>query len=339
MADVTVETLARCQLDRRTIASARRLQQRVFNPDPNWDGSLEMEQFIPLEEGELERRLSASELNKQVDYVQGNIGTSDERWHIIRDSTGSVVAKAHSFTRALTFPDGPRTVLALCGVNTHPDHRGKGFGVAVVRAAFGQLERLPDVDVCLFQTGSAMSFYTERFGCREVSKPDIFLHGLDGELAFTDVHVLIYPGSASWPEPGKAVDARGYNGSWPWWQDKACGSLPPIGQLGWRGPHRYDDPDVCALREQLQAEAGIPGLEIVSPSEPDFAKRAAKIFRRDGVRSTQHCCLCRLLRTHPIRSRRSSHGPGSSLARLSDRLLICICFCAYTVCIGFGLPE
>lgn len=93
-----------------------------------------------------------------------------------------------------------------------------------------------------------MPFYTENFGCREVSKPDIFLDGFDGELAFTDVHVLIYPGSAPWPEPGVAVNARGYTGSWAWWQDEPCGSLPPLGQLGWRGPHRYDDPEVHALR-------------------------------------------------------------------------------------------
>lgn len=153
MDDVAVvESLVRCQLDRATIASARRLQQRVFNPDPAWDGSLEMEQFVPLAEAELEQRLSASELEAEVDYVEANGGASDERWHVIRDpADGSVLAKAHTFTRALEFPDGPRTVLALSGVNTHPEHRGKGYGIAVIRAAFAQLEALPEVDVCLFQ--------------------------------------------------------------------------------------------------------------------------------------------------------------------------------------------
>ena len=58
-----------------------------------------------------------------------------------------------------------------------------------------------------------MPFYTDSFGCREVSKPDIFLDGFAGELAFTDVHVLIYPGTAEWPEPGMAVNSRGYTGS------------------------------------------------------------------------------------------------------------------------------
>ena len=44
--------------------------------------------------------------------------------------------------------------------------------------------------------------------------------------------------------------------------------------------HRvYDDPDVEALRAHLRAHNGIRGLEICDPSE---AKRAARIFRRDG---------------------------------------------------------
>ncbi len=41
---------------------------------------------------------------------------------------------------------------------------------------------------------------------------------------------------------------------------------------------------VGRLRETLEAEAGIPDLEydIVDPALPDFAKRAAEIFHRDG---------------------------------------------------------
>eukprot|EP01050_Picozoa_sp_SAG11_P025482 SAG11_NODE_5766_length_1467_cov_1.391813_1_plen_246_part_00 len=58
-------------------------------------------------------------------------------------------------------------------------------------------------------------------------------------------------------------------------------ALPPLGELGWRNIP-YDDPEVVALRQTLQAEAGIKGLEIVDPAEAGFAKRAAAIFRRDG---------------------------------------------------------
>jgi ectoine hydroxylase-related dioxygenase (phytanoyl-CoA dioxygenase family) len=56
---------------------------------------------------------------------------------------------------------------------------------------------------------------------------------------------------------------------------------PGFGVADPRAPRRrvYDDPDVVALREHLRAHNGIYGLEIV---EPNDAKRAARIFRRDG---------------------------------------------------------
>ena len=37
-----------------------------------------------------------------------------------------------------------------------------------------------------------------------------------------------------------------------------------------------------ALREQLRAEAGLRGVEIVDPAEDGYAQRAARIFLRDG---------------------------------------------------------
>ena len=57
---------------------------------------------------------------------------------------------------------------------------------------------------------------------------------------------------------------------------------PPLGDLGWQGKYKHDSPEVVALREQLRAEAGIKGLELVDPSEPNFAQRAAALFHRDG---------------------------------------------------------
>ncbi len=41
----------------------------------------------------------------------------------------------------------------------------------------------------------------------------------------------------------------------------------------------YDDPDVVALRERLRERNGIPGLEVVDPSE---VERATSLFHRDG---------------------------------------------------------
>ena len=47
----------------------------------------------------------------------------------------------------------------------------------------------------------------------------------------------------------------------------------PLSSLGWRGRASYDDTDVAALRQTLQAEAGIPNIQdnVVHPSEPDYA--------------------------------------------------------------------
>ena len=48
--------------------------------------------------------------------------------------------------------------------------------------------------------------------------------------------------------------------------------------LGWVGK-KYDDPEICELRDYLEASNGIRGLEIVSPEE---VERAVAIFHRDG---------------------------------------------------------
>ncbi len=54
--------------------------------------------------------------------------------------------------------------------------------------------------------------------------------------------------------------------------------------LGWAGPARTD-PSVVALREHLEANSGIVGLEILDPSE---IERAVKIFDRDGFVVIRH---------------------------------------------------
>ena len=55
--------------------------------------------------------------------------------------------------------------------------------------------------------------------------------------------------------------------------------------LGWKGDFKYNDDEVVALREQLIAGAGIADLEVVDPSVPGFAARAAELLERDGVSS------------------------------------------------------
>ena len=60
-----------------------------------------------------------------------------------------------------------------------------------------------------------------------------------------------------------------------------------LAEIGWLGHFKHNDPEVVELRSQLQQHAGIPNLEVVSPSEPGYGKRAAEILSRDGVRASR----------------------------------------------------
>eukprot|EP01048_Picozoa_sp_COSAG05_P010375 COSAG05_NODE_908_length_6643_cov_2.923441_8_plen_305_part_00 len=63
-----------------------------------------------------------------------------------------------------------------------------------------------------------------------------------------------------------------------------------LGELGWQGVHKYDSPDVAALRQQLDSAAGIQGVEIIDPAaDADFATHAAAIFHRDGFVLVKDC--------------------------------------------------
>ena len=58
-----------------------------------------------------------------------------------------------------------------------------------------------------------------------------------------------------------------------------------LSALGWRhSKHTHDSPDVAAARAVLEQRNGIAGLatRMVSPTEPDFAVRAARLFHSDG---------------------------------------------------------
>lgn len=89
-----------------------------------------------------------------------------------------------------------------------------------------------------------------------------------------------------------------------------------LSELGWKGKFKYNDDEVVALRvrrtpfcrrahrasvlgnhigvaqEALEKNAGIPDLEVVDPTVPGFAQKAAFLLNRDGVRDL-HLLLCR----------------------------------------------
>ncbi|MEM6458269.1 MAG: GNAT family N-acetyltransferase [Planctomycetota bacterium] len=115
------------------------------------------------------------------------------------DGDGVWRANAATITRQIATPAGPMVVLGLLDVATHPDDRGRGLGAAVVRAAWGPVDR-GELPACLFQTGDAQPFY-EKLGARVVDNRFVDSTGATPADApvFEDTYTMIYPADASWP--------------------------------------------------------------------------------------------------------------------------------------------
>ena len=93
---------------------------------------------------------------------------------------------------------------------------------------------------------------------------------------------------------------------------------PPLGQLGWRGVYQHGSPEVVALREQMDAEAGIEELELVDWSVEGYVERATEIFHRDGfvlVKVPALTCPCPLCPPTPLTYTRRSTRMRSARPR------------------------
>ncbi|MBK8475348.1 MAG: GNAT family N-acetyltransferase [Opitutaceae bacterium] len=112
------------------------------------------------------------------------------------------IATAMVFPREIMTSRGALRVLALAGVCTAPECRGRGFGAAVVRAAFAQVDR-GAFSVALFQT-AVPDFYA-KLGARTVSNAFVNSRYRPGdrgsaEHPWWDPNVMIYPAAFRWPE-------------------------------------------------------------------------------------------------------------------------------------------
>lgn len=117
------------------------------------------------------------------------------------------VATACTFAREIRTPRGLLTVQALAGVCSAPERRGDGLGVAITRAAFGEIDagRFP---LSLFQT-NVPDFYA-KLGARIVTNPFINSRFDPADPAqigrgtrekpWWSTHAMIYPGTFDWPE-------------------------------------------------------------------------------------------------------------------------------------------
>ncbi len=113
-----------------------------------------------------------------------------------------LVAVAIVFPREIRTATGAMTVMALAGVCTAPEWRGRGWGAAVVRAAFSPVDE-GRFGVALFQTPVA-DFYA-KLGARPVD--NVFVNSRwrpgdrhSAEAPWWDPSVMIYPAGARWPE-------------------------------------------------------------------------------------------------------------------------------------------
>ncbi len=121
-------------------------------------------------------------------------------------------AVAMWFPRVVQTANGPLRVLALAGVCSVPEFRGRGFGARVVREAFGAVDR-GEFGVALFQT-PVPEFYA-KLGARTVGNTfcnSRFAVGDRGsaERPWWDDHVMIYPATYPWPEGTIDLLGTGY---------------------------------------------------------------------------------------------------------------------------------
>ena len=129
----------------------------------------------------------------QIDWQPAQAG----RRFAIRHE-GQLAAVCRIIPRRIQTQRGALDVLGLAGVKTHPELRLRGFGAAVVRAAFAHVDN-GAFAVALFQT-RVPGFY-EKLGCRRVE--NTFVNSLAENPTGTpwwDPHQMIYPASCQWTE-------------------------------------------------------------------------------------------------------------------------------------------
>lgn len=140
--------------------------------------------------------------DRTVDEMEKNdfpVGSSHQA-HLARDS-GLLVAVARTFEREIEFVASRerRTVLALAGVCSDPEWRGRGLGATVVKDALSRVDE-GEYPLSLYQTG-VPEFY-EKLGAGIVENRFInSLNETDPEAnPWWDDYLMIYPASSAWDD-------------------------------------------------------------------------------------------------------------------------------------------
>jgi predicted N-acetyltransferase YhbS len=128
------------------------------------------------------------------------------RSYVVRDGE-KVVGHSLIFGRTIRTEAGEPTIAALARVCSDPDLRGHGLGEAVVRAAFGPVDR-GEFPFSFFQTSHRVRPFYEKIGAVLATNP-VINSLADGPKTnpFWDEIVMRYPGRGDWP--AGTIDLRG----------------------------------------------------------------------------------------------------------------------------------
>jgi predicted GNAT family N-acyltransferase len=128
------------------------------------------------------------------------------RSFVIRER-GRIVAHASAYPRTIGTKAGDMTILGLARVCTDPTVRGKKYGEAVVRAAFGLVDE-GSFPFALFQTSRDVRPFYERLGSTVVENQFINSVAEDPMSNPFWAEVLMrYPAGPGWPTG--QIDLRG----------------------------------------------------------------------------------------------------------------------------------
>jgi len=131
------------------------------------------------------------------------------RYFLVR-RRGEILAAAHFIPRTVSSEYWRATVLGLAGVCVAAEHRGRGYGAAMVLAAF----ELVDADIfpfALFQTTPEVRPFYERLGA--ILARNRFTNSLAEDPDSPPFHesvVMRYPSGGDWPSGEIDVHGQGW---------------------------------------------------------------------------------------------------------------------------------
>lgn len=149
---------------------------------------------------------------EKFDRLMNRDGGRPEGFSVVRDGE-ALLATAYVEERVIGTAKGDLPVMALGGVCSHPDARGRGFGAVAVRKVFEFVDdgKYP---ACLFQTSFKVEPFYLKLGGRRLTNRVCNSRSLAGlspramrRQVFWDDVVMLYP--AEFPLPDGDIDLNG----------------------------------------------------------------------------------------------------------------------------------